>query len=154
VNNSSSVQRGSPDGAANVTPVVSDRSPLIKHATSPPPLIADAVVFDNAAISEPPPMQCTTSAAALRTSGVDRKLRDSPPEVERNVSGGTEATPKRNKKRKVLSIVSQLRSWYITLFTTVGAWLLTLGQWRRHTRYAPPVANSWLRHCFGSCHTL
>ena len=112
---SSLVQRGEADGASIVTPVVSDRSPLIKNATSPPPLIADATAFDNAAIAEPP--QETTSATGQATSGVDRKVTDTPPEVGRNVTG-SEATPKTrasNKKRKVLSIVSDAR-WLLRAF--------------------------------------
>jgi len=121
----SSVQRGEADGASVVTPVVSDRSPLIKNATSPPPLIADATVFDNAAIVEPP--QETTSDPV--TSGVDRKLSDLPPEVGRNVAGA-EATPKArsasNKKRKVLSIVSDER------FVT---WTVACRLFQKHKSY-------------------
>ena len=101
-------QRGEADGASINTPVVNDRSPLIKNATSPPPIIADATAFDNAAAAVAEPLQETTSASGGVTSNVDRKLSDSPPEVERNVVGKDAASTPRSassKKRKVLSIV-------------------------------------------------
>jgi len=104
---SSLVQRGEADGATFNTPVVTDRSPLIKNATSPPPLIADATAFDNVAIAEPP--QETASASGRATSAAERKLCDSPPEVGRSVVGKEAASSTlrstSSKKRKVLSIV-------------------------------------------------
>jgi len=106
---SSLVQRGEADGATVNTPVVTDRSPLIKNATSPPPLIADATAFDNVAIAEPP--QETASASGSVTSAVERKLCDSPPEVGRSVVGKEASSTLRStnsKKRKVLSIVRRL----------------------------------------------
>ena len=101
---SSLIHRGEADGA----PTVSDRSPLIANATSPPPLIADATAFDNAAITDQPTEN--TSVTGQLTSGVDCKLTDSPQKPGHNVSATeTTATKVRstgNKKRKVLSIVS------------------------------------------------
>jgi len=86
--------RYDPDGATySSTPIVNDRSPLIEHATSPPPLIAHDTAFDNAAV-----VSETTSA-----SGVDRKLTPERPEIGRNVVSKDTL----NKKRKVLSIVSR-----------------------------------------------
>jgi len=105
---SSLCHRGEADGASIVPTqaTISDRLPLIANATSPPPLIADATAFDNAAITEQPTE--TTSASGQLTSAVDRKLTDSPQKLGRNVTGAEVATKGRhggNKKRKVLSIV-------------------------------------------------
>jgi len=98
---SSLSQRDDPDGATLSTPIVSDRSPLIQHASSPPPLIVDATAFDNEAVV----------AETTSTSAVDRKLTDSPsePEIGRSVVG-KEAPASSSKKRKVLSIVSRVKA--------------------------------------------
>jgi len=110
----SSGQRGEADGATNNTPAFTDRSPLIHSATSPPPLIADATAFYNAAAAIAEPPQETASASGHVIPDVDRKLTESPPEVGRNVVD-KESTPtsrpanaSSKKKRKVLSIVSSL----------------------------------------------
>jgi len=99
--------RGEADGATFNTPTATDRSPLIKHATSPPPIIADAIAFDNVAISEPPAQESVSGF-----EHVDRKLSESTPEAEvGRTMVGKEATSMStlrsvcSKKRKVLSIV-------------------------------------------------
>jgi len=86
---SSLVGRDDADGATMSTPVVSERSPLIKHATSPAPLITAA--FDNTAVVAETPTSAPVSPA---------------PDVDRGVLGKTRSS----KKRKVLSIVSR-QSW-------------------------------------------
>ena len=96
---SSSSQHGEADGTTINTPVLTDRSPLIKNATSPPPIIADATAFDNVAIAEPP--QETTSVSGHMTDSLAEIEEGSV--VGKDVSSTARNTT--NKKRKVLSIV-------------------------------------------------
>ena len=92
----SQTQRGEADGAA-----ASDKSPLVQNAVSPPPLIADAAVFDNAAIAAEQSQETISGSGQLTSSDVDRKSMDAGRATLTSRSGS-------NKKRKVLSIVSHV----------------------------------------------